>query len=164
MKAKYLSALAALAILAACGSKTEATDAEAPAPATEEAAPAPAPAVYNPYDSVPYVTTESGLKYKVIEEGTGKTPSATDVVTVNYEGRLLNGTVFDSSWESGAPITYPLNGFIPGWIEGLQLMKEGATYVFYIPYNLAYGEAGAGGVIPPRADLIFKVELIKVGE
>lgn len=108
-----------------------------------------------------YYTTPSGLKYKVIKEGKGKSPKATDVVTVNYEGKLTNGQVFDSSYQRGEPTSFPLNRVIPGWTEGLQLMQEGATYEFYIPYQLAYGERG-GGPIPPMADLIFKVELIKV--
>lgn len=109
-----------------------------------------------------YTTTASGLKYKEIKKGTGKSPKATDVVMVNYEGRLLDGTVFDSSYQRGEPATFPLNRVIPGWTEGLQLMKEGATYEFLIPSALAYGERGAGSAIPPNSDLIFLVELIKV--
>lgn len=108
-----------------------------------------------------YITTASGLKYKVLKEGTGKQPEATDFVLVDYEGRLLDGTVFDSSYKRGEPISFPLNGVIPGWTEGLQLMKEGAKYEFYIPYNLAYGERGSGP-IPPKSDLIFVVELHQV--
>ncbi len=112
-----------------------------------------------------YVTTESGLKYAVITEGTGASPKATDNVTVHYTGRLLDGTVFDSSVERGEPATFPLAGVIKGWTEGLQLMKEGGKTVFYIPSDLAYGEAGTpGGPIPPNAPLIFEVELIKVGQ
>lgn len=110
-----------------------------------------------------FVTTASGLKYMVLKEGTGKTPGPTDNVTVHYTGRLLDGTVFDSSVERGEPATFPLNGVIAGWTEGLQLMKEGAKYVFYIPTDLAYGSRG-GGPIPPYSDLIFEVELIKVGD
>lgn len=109
-----------------------------------------------------YKTTASGLKYKVIKEGKGKSPKATDVVLVNYEGKLLDGTIFDSSYQRGEPISFPLNRVIAGWTEGLQLMKEGGTYEFLIPYNLAYGEQGAPPVIPPKADLIFKVDLIEV--
>lgn len=108
-----------------------------------------------------YKTTPSGLKYKVIKKGTGKSPKATDVVTVNYAGKLTDGTEFDSSYKRGEPASFPLNRVIPGWTEGLQLMQEGATYEFYIPWNLAYGEYGSGP-IPPKADLIFTVELIKV--
>ena len=107
-------------------------------------------------------TTQSGLKYRVIKEGNGKSPSATDVVKVHYEGRLLNGNVFDSSYERGEAIEFPLNRVIPGWTEGVQLMKEGAIYEFLIPSELAYGKAGAPGAIPPDSDLLFKVELIKV--
>ncbi len=112
-----------------------------------------------------YVQTESGLKYAIIKEGTGKSPKATDTVTVHYAGQLtdLEGTEFDSSYARNEPATFPLSGVIAGWTEGLQLMKEGAVYEFYIPANLAYGERG-GGPIPPNAPLVFQVELIKVGE
>lgn len=106
-------------------------------------------------------TTASGLQYKVIKEGTGKSPKATDVVEVNYEGKLLDGTVFDSSYERGEPIEFPLNQVIAGWTEGLQLMKEGGKYEFFIPSDLAYGEAGNSG-IEPNSTLIFTVELLKV--
>lgn len=110
-----------------------------------------------------YAVTPSGLKYMIVEEGTGATPAATDEVTVHYTGKLLDGAVFDSSVQRGEPSTFPLNGVIKGWTEGLQLMKEGAKYVFYIPTDLAYGARGLAPVIPPYADLIFEVELIKVG-
>ena len=108
-------------------------------------------------------TTASGLQYVVEKEGTGKQPKATDNVTVHYTGRLINGKVFDSSVSRGEPATFPLNRVIPGWTEGLQLMKEGAKYVFFIPSDLAYGAQGAGADIPPHSTLIFEVELIKVG-
>ena len=108
-------------------------------------------------------TTASGLQYVVEKEGTGKQPKATDEVTVHYTGRLLDGKVFDSSVARGEPATFPLNRVIPGWTEGLQLMKEGAKYVFFIPSELAYGAQGAGRDIPPHSTLIFEVELIKVG-
>ncbi|MBD5418963.1 MAG: FKBP-type peptidyl-prolyl cis-trans isomerase [Bacteroides sp.] len=110
-----------------------------------------------------YVQTASGLKYAVIKEGTGKMPKATDKVTVNYAGQLtdLDATEFDSSYQRGEPTSFPLNGVIAGWTEGLQLMKEGAVYEFYIPADLAYGERG-GGPVPPNAPLIFQVELISV--
>ena len=99
----------------------------------------------------------------MLKEGEGKSPKATDTVKVNYEGKLIDGTVFDSSYKRGEPIEFPLNGVIKGWTEGVQLMKEGATYEFTIPYKLAYGERGTpGGPIPPNATLIFKVELIQV--
>ena len=106
-------------------------------------------------------TTASGLQYKVVTAGTGKSPKATDVVEVNYEGKLIDGTVFDSSYERGEPIEFPLNQVIAGWTEGLQLMKEGGKYDFYIPSDIAYGEAGNSG-IEPNSTLIFTVELLKV--
>ena len=106
-------------------------------------------------------TTASGLQYKVVTPGTGKSPKATDVVEVNYEGKVIDGTVFDSSYERGEPIEFPLNQVIPGWTEGLQLMKEGGKYEFYIPSELAYGELGNQG-IAPNSTLIFTVELLAV--
>jgi FKBP-type peptidyl-prolyl cis-trans isomerase FklB len=108
------------------------------------------------------ITTVSGLQYTVLKEGTGKSPKATDTVVCHYEGFLTNGTVFDSSIQRGEPAAFPLNGVIAGWTEGLQLMKEGGKNRFFIPYHLAYGEAGAAGSIPPYAALIFDVELIEV--
>lgn len=107
--------------------------------------------------------TPSGLQYKVEKEGTGASPKAEDNVTVHYTGRLIDGTVFDSSVNRGEPATFPLNRVIPGWTEGLQLMKEGAKYVFFIPSDLAYGPQGVPNAIPPHSTLIFEVELIKVG-
>lgn len=104
------------------------------------------------------VTTPSGLQYQVITEGSGLQPSATDSVTVNYSGSLVTGAKFDE----GEGISFPLNGVISGWTEGVQLMKEGARYRFFIPSALAYGERGAGRVIPPNAALIFDIDLIKV--
>lgn len=108
------------------------------------------------------IVTPSGLQYEVINEGTGRQPKATDTVRCHYHGTLINGTVFDSSYQRNAPADFGLNQVIPGWTEGVQLMKEGAKYRFYLPYNLAYGEHGAGNAIPPYAALIFDVELIKV--
>lgn len=108
------------------------------------------------------VVTASGLQYQVITEGTGKQPSATDVVRCHYEGTLIDGTVFDSSYKRNEPADFGLNQVIAGWTEGVALMKEGAKYRFFIPYQLAYGERGAGQMIPPCAALIFDVELIKV--
>ena len=107
-------------------------------------------------------TTASGLQYKVIKEGQGENPKPTDTVTVDYEGKLINGKVFDSSAKNGGPISFPLNRVIAGWTEGLQLMKPGAEYVFYIPGNLAYGEKGIPGSIPPDATLVFNVTLRSV--
>lgn len=109
-------------------------------------------------------TTPSGLQYVVDKEGTGAQPTAQDEVTVHYTGKLLNGQVFDSSVNRGEPATFPLNRVIPGWTEGVQLMKEGAKYTFFIPSDLAYGAQGVPGAIPPHSTLIFEVELIKVNK
>lgn len=108
------------------------------------------------------VTLPSGLQYQVLKEGNGKKPSATDQVVCHYEGTLIDGTVFDSSYQRNQPATFGLNQVIPGWTEGVQLMQEGAKYRFFIPYKLAYGERGAGAQIPPFAALVFDVELIEV--
>ena len=107
-------------------------------------------------------TTASGLQYLTTKEGTGKQPQATSVVKVHYTGKLVDGTVFDSSVERGEPIEFPLNQVIPGWTEGLQLMKEGGKATLYIPANLGYGAQGVPGTIPPNSTLIFDVELIEV--
>lgn len=107
-------------------------------------------------------TTASGLQYEVIKEGTGPKPKATDTVTVNYAGTLINGTEFDNSYKRGQPVSFPLNNVIRGWTEGVQLMPEGSKYKFYIPYQLGYGLQNAGP-IPPGSVLIFEVELLKVG-
>ena len=108
-------------------------------------------------------TTASGLKYQVLKHGTGTTsPKATDMVTVHYEGRLLNGTVFDSSIARGQPATFPLNRVITGWTEGVQLMKVGDKFKFEIPANLAYGPNSPTPAIPPNSPLVFEVELIAI--
>jgi FKBP-type peptidyl-prolyl cis-trans isomerase FklB len=110
------------------------------------------------------VVLPSGLQYKVLVEGTGKTPTKEDTVTVNYRGTLIDGEEFDSSYKRGEPATFPVGGVIPGWTEALQLMKEGAKWQLFIPAALAYGERGAGPVIAPNSTLIFEVELISVKE
>lgn len=107
-------------------------------------------------------TTASGLQYIMEKEGTGKQPTASNTVKVHYEGKLIDGTVFDSSLANGNPIEFPLNGVIKGWTEGLQLMKEGGEATFFIPADLAYGERGVPNAIPPNSTLIFKVQLIEV--
>jgi FKBP-type peptidyl-prolyl cis-trans isomerase FklB len=106
----------------------------------------------------------NGLQYKVIKEGTGKTPKADDTVTVNYRGTLIDGTEFDSSYKRGEPATFPVKGVIKGWTEALQLMKVGSKWQLFIPPELAYGEQGAGRVIGPNATLIFEVELLGIKE
>lgn len=108
--------------------------------------------------------TASGLQYVVEKEGTGAKPGATDEVTVHYTGKLLDGTVFDSSVKRGQPATFPLNRVIAGWTEGVQLMNEGAKYTFFIPSELAYGAQGVPNAIPPYSTLIFEVELIKINK
>ena len=108
------------------------------------------------------ITTASGLQYEVLTEGTGPKPKATDTVTVHYKGTLTNGKVFDSSYDRGEPISFPLDRVIKGWTEGLQLMSVGSKYRLTIPSQLGYGAAGAGGVIPPNATLVFEVELLGI--
>jgi len=110
------------------------------------------------------VTLASGLQYKVIKEGDGKSPKETDTVTVNYQGTFIDGTEFDSSYKRNQPATFQVNGVIPGWTEALQLMKAGSKWQLYIPAGLAYGEQGAGRVIGPNATLIFDVELLSIDD
>ncbi|MFC5284245.1 FKBP-type peptidyl-prolyl cis-trans isomerase [Pedobacter alpinus] len=110
------------------------------------------------------VTLPSGLQYEVITMGTGEKPKATDEVTVHYKGTLVNGKQFDSSYDRNEPLKLPLNNVIPGWTEGVQLMPVGSKFKFYIPYQLGYGERGAGQDIPPYSTLIFDIELVKIGE
>lgn len=107
-------------------------------------------------------TTPSGLQYEILKEGSGKKPSATDRVRCHYEGTLLDGTLFDSSYKRGEPAVFGLNQVIPGWTEALQLMAEGAKYRIFLPHELAYGAQGAGEMIPPYSSLIFTVELLEV--
>lgn len=171
-----LAAIAAGAIgLSACSSKSEQKTEDTPI-FTEEVSEISTTPASNDYAAIfadpakqsevatdsTYAVTASGLKYIVLREGDGVAPGATDQVTVHYEGKLLDGTIFDSSYMRGEPTSFPLNAVIPGWTEGLQLMKTNGKTVFYIPSNLAYGERGAGGQIPPNSDLIFTVELINV--
>ena len=108
------------------------------------------------------ITTASGLQYQVLREGNGQSPKATDTVECHYEGTLIDGTKFDSSYDRGQTATFPLDQVIAGWTEGLQLMKEGGKYRFFIPYELGYGERGAGASIPPFSTLVFDVELVSV--
>ncbi len=108
------------------------------------------------------VTTASGLQYKILQEGTGATPGPEDVVTVHYTGKTIDGTKFDSSYDRGEPAQFRVSDVIRGWVEGLQLMKEGSRMMLYIPYDLAYGERGAGNIIKPFETLIFEVELLNV--
>lgn len=116
----------------------------------------------NNKDKPGVTVTESGLQYKVIQEGTGNSPTVTDKVKCHYEGRLLDGTVFDSSYERGQPAEFMLRGVIRGWTEGLQLMKEGGKYELYVPSDLAYGPRGGGKLIGPNATLIFTIELLEI--
>lgn len=108
------------------------------------------------------VTTPSGLQYKVLKEGTGSTPGPEDMVKVHYTGKTIEGNQFDSSYDRGEPAQFRVSNVIRGWVEGLQLMKEGSKMMLYIPYDLAYGERGAGNVIKPFETLIFEVELLEV--
>ena len=109
------------------------------------------------------VVTESGLQYRILKDGEGDAPKESDQVTVHYTGKLVDGSIFDSSIARGEPAQFAVNQVIPGWIEGLQLMKPGSKFEFFIPQELAYGEQGSEGAIPPYAALIFEVEMIKVG-
>lgn len=108
------------------------------------------------------VTLPDGLQYKVITKGTGPKPTRDDMVTVNYEGTLIDGKEFDSSYKRGEPATFPVMGVIPGWVEALQMMNKGSVWMLYIPASLAYGEQGAPPAIGPNETLIFKVELLDV--
>ncbi len=108
------------------------------------------------------ITLESGLQYMVIQKGTGASPTLTDQVKTHYHGTLIDGTVFDSSYDRGEPITFPVTGVIQGWTEALLLMKEGDKWRLFIPSDLAYGARGAGGIIPPNTTLIFDIELISI--
>ena len=160
MKKIFLMAAAVVA-LTACQNQTNSESSEAAVVVVEDPIPTVKEVVIA-VDTAGYTTTASGLQYKVIKEGKGVKPTATDEVTVHYTGKLLDGTKFDSSLDRGEPTSFPLNGVIKGWTEGLQLMGEGAKYQFIIPSELAYGARGAGEQIGPNATLYFEVELIKV--
>lgn len=192
MRIKYLLLIAIVAALPACGSAAAPTEApstaesapaaeaeptEAPPPTEAPAAAEPAavePAVEEPaaaeaqpafeYNEEDVLTTASGLQYVIIEEGTGPTPEQGSIVEVHYNGTLEDGTKFDSSYDRGQPIQFPVGvgQVIPGWDEGIALMKQGGKAKLIIPPDLAYGEQGAGGVIPPNATLLFDVELVSV--
>jgi len=154
MKMKIFVTMAASVSLLGCKPTPTATE-------TANAAPA-APAAATDAAS-PMTTTASGLKYLVMKKGTGTvSPTATSTVKVHYHGTLLNGTVFDSSVERGEPISFPLNGVIPGWTEGVQLMKIGDKFKFEIPPNLAYGAASPSPKIAPNSTLVFEVELLAI--
>lgn len=162
MQVKVLEKLGVVAValglvmVSSCTGADDSGDAGT-APRAEAAAdPAAAPA------AAKVVTTASGLKYEVLTSGTGKSPAATDRVTIHYRGTLTDGTEFDSSYKRGAPSTFPVNRVIAGWTEALQLMHEGDKWRLTIPPELAYGKRGAGRLIGPDATLIFEVELIRV--
>jgi FKBP-type peptidyl-prolyl cis-trans isomerase len=155
MTLRFPVIVAASLCLLGCNSSTQTTaDNNADTNAQSEAA---APA------SGEMITTASGLKYQILKHGTGAvSPKATDTVRVHYHGTLLDGTVFDSSVERGQPISFPLNAVIPGWTEGLQLMKVGDKFKFEIPSNLAYGAHSPSPKIPPNSTLVFEVELLGI--
>jgi FKBP-type peptidyl-prolyl cis-trans isomerase len=167
MYIRFSVILAAAACLLGCNKEAPTSNdnkapATAPAPAAAPTA-AAAPAAPAAGQQSAWKTTASGLKYQVLKSGTGTvSPKATDTVKVHYHGTLLDGTVFDSSVERGQPISFPLNQVIPGWTEGLQLMKVGDKFKFEIPPNLAYGPASPSPKIPPNSTLVFEVELLGI--
>jgi len=153
MAAASLSLLGCQQATPAAGDSNAGTNAASPAPSATSA----------PATNGEMITTASGLKYQILKHGDGTvSPKATDTVKVHYEGKLLDGTVFDSSIARGQPISFPLNGVIPGWTEGLQLMKVGDKFRFEIPPNLAYGANSPSPAIPPNSTLIFEVELLGI--
>jgi peptidylprolyl isomerase len=160
MKLRFVMTVAASLCLLGCNQGIETTVAHNP-PGTN--APGAGPATPTGTTSGEITTTASGLKYQVLKQGTGTaSPKATSAVKVHYHGTLLNGTVFDSSVQRGEPISFPLNRVIPGWTEGLQLMKVGDKFKFTIPPNLAYGENSPTPAIPPNSTLVFEVELLGI--
>jgi FKBP-type peptidyl-prolyl cis-trans isomerase len=155
MRRTTLTLASALCLLGCSKPAEPAADKPAAQPATS------APAASAPKSDM--ITTASGLKYQVLKKGAGTvSPKATDTVKVHYHGTLLDGTVFDSSVERGEPISFPLNGVIPGWTEGVQLMKVGDKFKFEIPPNLAYGANSPSPKIPPNSTLVFEVELLGI--
>jgi FKBP-type peptidyl-prolyl cis-trans isomerase len=163
MKKYVLPVLAAAAMLVGCNKEEPASNAKSDAAAATGSAPATAATPSAGGTNSEITTTASGLKYQVLKHGTGTvSPKATDTVKVHYHGTLLNGTVFDSSVERGEPISFPLNQVIPGWTEGLQLMKVGDKFKFEIPPNLAYGPNSPSPKIPPNSTLVFEVELLAI--
>ena len=158
MKSRFFALLAAALAFAGCKDTTQTTADKAGDTNVPGATPRPATDTKSEMK-----TTSSGLKYQVLKQGTGTTsPKPTDTVNVHYHGTLLDGTVFDSSVERGQPISFPLNGVIAGWTEGLQLMKAGDKFKFEIPPNLAYGERSPSPKIPPNSTLVFEVELLGI--
>jgi FKBP-type peptidyl-prolyl cis-trans isomerase len=157
MMQKFSAVLAVAILVAGCKDKDKVYDEKG---VVTNAAASSAPSA-SPANTM--TTTPTGLKYQVLKRGTGTvSPKATDTVNVHYHGTLVNGTVFDSSVERGQPISFPLNGVIPGWTEGLQLMKVGDKFKFEIPPNLAYGPASPSPKIPPNSTLVFEVELLGI--
>ena len=171
----FCSLTLAAVLFAGCSAKENQPDATPPAttpPAAPPAANAPA-ATADPKTAGEaflaanakkegVVTTASGLQYKILKSGTGESPKATDTVKVDYQGMLIDGTIFDSSIQRGTPATFPVNGVIPGWVEALQLMKVGDKWQLFIPANLAYGEQSPSPQIPPNSVLVFEVDLLDI--
>src|ERR1043165_1746505 len=160
MKIRSTFVLMTAVCLAGCDKPAStSSDSKSTTPPTSSSTPAPA----SPAAASEWKTTASGLKYQVLKKGDGSvSPKATDTVKVHYHGTLLNGTVFDSSVQRGQPISFPLNGVIKGWTEGLQLMKVGDKFKFEIPPNLAYGANSPSPKIPPNSTLVFEVELLGI--
>ena len=165
MNTRIVLTLTAALCLVGCSQDNATTGSVGATPATPSMSAAPAPTTTST-PSAPatqMTTTASGLKYQVLKHGTGTvSPKATDTVTVNYLGTLLDGTKFDASADHGGAATFPLNGVIPGWTEGVQLMKVGDKFKFEIPANLAYGPQSPSPLIPPNSTLVFEIELLEI--